>query len=235
MLALRLALLILAGSLGAPAVCALGIEPLGITLSPAQPTQTLRVRNDSDVPRRVQLETLDWHGWDNARRQMAQTPSATLIANPPVFLLPARASQLVRIGLPEAPPGTVQRAFRLLVRELPALAPTDTPAGHVTLLVNFNLPVFYTPSVSAPARLQWQAETAAGQRRLYAHNLGERAIRLTQVHANGTPLAPQDGHNGYLLAGQRLAWLLPASAGQTLSLTVQDNQGQWFNADVAPP
>ncbi|AOY00350.1 molecular chaperone [Jeongeupia sp. USM3] len=217
---------------------ALGIEPIRIELSPARPSQTLTVRNDGDQPRLVQLETFDWQGWDSASQQMALSTSRTLIANPPAFRLAAHASQLIRVGLSEAPGGAMQRGYRILVRELLPLEPQPASGpGQVALLVNFNLPVFYTPDgTPVGAKLEWRGERGVdGRRLLVATNPGAVAVRVAEVQADGVRLSPFGGHNGYLLAGQSLSWGVGDGERRQLNLRIRDDKGQWSNANVALP
>lgn len=224
-------------SLHAGTASALGVEPIRIELSPGKPTHVLRIRNDSMDTRLVQLEGFDWLGWDSDKHRLALTPSSRLIANPPVFTLAPKATQLVRVGLIDTPGEAVQQAFRLLVRELQPLQGVEPrPHSQISLLITFNLPVFFTPSRTGPARLDWHGERGEdGRRYLTAINRGEKAARITEVRlAGGGQPVPVAGHNGYLLAGQSASWQIGEGAGH-LKARVKDDKGQWSDVSVELP
>ncbi|MDA8656068.1 fimbria/pilus periplasmic chaperone [Luminiphilus sp.] len=76
----------------------------------------LTVRNDGTEPASLQMEMLNW---SQAQGQDVLTPTRELLANPPIFTVPAGGSQLVRVGLRRAPDGQRELTYRIVLQELP--------------------------------------------------------------------------------------------------------------------
>lgn len=213
---------------------AMVVNPIRVELAPNQPSQTVTVTNDSDRPLSVQLETFDWNGWDTTKKAMQLSPSDVLIANPPAFQLAPKEVQLIRVGLMDAPQGDVQHAYRLFIRELPSLEPKK--GATINILVHFSVPVFYTPAAaSMEAKLVWRSERQKdGLFRVMVTNEGKSAVRLIDVKPTegALKISAVGDHNGYVLAGQTLAWLVNAHVGQTLNFRLQQGDGQWTTTHV---
>jgi len=93
-------LLVMGASVASAA--SLGVSPVRVTLSESQSMGALTVRNDGTEPASLQMEMLNW---SQAEGQDVLTPTRELLANPPIFTVPAGGSQLVRVGLRRGPPG----------------------------------------------------------------------------------------------------------------------------------
>ena len=77
------------------------VSPVRVDLSARKATAAMTVRNDSDQPVVIQLQTV---AWSQAGGQDSTTPTSDLIATPPLFTLPAQSSQIVRVGLRKPDP-----------------------------------------------------------------------------------------------------------------------------------
>ena len=93
-----------------------GVSPVRVTLSETQQMDAITVRNDGTEPVSMQLEVLNWS--QEAGKDVL-TPSRELLANPPIFTVPAGGSQLVRVGLRRAPDGQRELTYRICLQELP--------------------------------------------------------------------------------------------------------------------
>ena len=93
-----------------------GVSPVRVTLSESQSMGALTVRNDGTEPASLQMEMLNW---SQAQGQDVLTPTRELLANPPIFTVPAGGSQLVRVGLRRAPDGQRELTYRIVLQELP--------------------------------------------------------------------------------------------------------------------
>ena len=98
----------------------LGVSPVRVTLSESQSMGSLTVRNDGTEPASLQMEMLNW---SQAEGQDVLMPTRELLANPPIFTVPAGGSQLVRVGLRRAPDGQRELTYRLVLQELPPPIP----------------------------------------------------------------------------------------------------------------
>ena len=94
----------------------LGVSPVRVTLSESQSMGSLTVRNDGTEPASLQMEMLNW---SQAEGQDVLMPTRELLANPPIFTVPAGGSQLVRVGLRRAPDGQRELTYRIVLQELP--------------------------------------------------------------------------------------------------------------------
>ena len=74
----------------------IGVSPVRVTLSDSQRIGSFSVRNDGAEPVTMQMELLSW-----LQREGSDVFATTreLLANPPIFTIPAGGSQLVRVGL----------------------------------------------------------------------------------------------------------------------------------------
>jgi fimbrial chaperone protein len=99
----------------------LGVSPVRVTLSDSQKIGSLSVRNDGTEPITMQMEVLSW-----SQREGKAVFAATreLLANPPIFTIPAGSSQLIRVGLRRAPDVQRELTYRIAIQEL---APPPDP------------------------------------------------------------------------------------------------------------
>lgn len=184
------------------------VAPVMITMSEARNMVSLRVRNGRDRPVAFEVDVYDWRQ-ENGRDVL--TPSGDLLIAPGVFEAPAGAEQVVRLGaLPESVRN--ERAFRVILRELPAQREGRTALGFS---LELSLPVFVTPR-DAQSRLEARADAAV----LTLSNQGRAHIRLSSVATEaGAVQAPR-----YLLAGSSVEIALPQDA-RTVRLVCADIDG----------
>ena len=107
-------LLVMGASVASAA--SLGVSPVRVTLSESQSMGAITVRNDGAEPVSMQMEMLNW---SQAEGKDVLTPTRDLLANPPIFTVPAGGSQLVRVGLRRAPDGQRELTYRIGLQELP--------------------------------------------------------------------------------------------------------------------
>ena len=128
-------LLVMGASVASAA--SLGVSPVRVTLSESQSMGALTVRNDGTEPASLQMEMLSW---SQAEGQDVLTPTRELLANPPIFTVPAGGSQLVRVGLRRAPDGQRELTYRIVLQELPP--PPNPDFMGTRMLMRISLPVF---------------------------------------------------------------------------------------------
>ncbi|WP_165848047.1 fimbrial biogenesis chaperone [Paraburkholderia lacunae] len=217
------------------------VSPVRVELSAAHPSIALTVRNESaDEPVVVQLRTVAW-SQDTGDDIYAQTTD--LLAAPPIFTIPAGASQVIRIGLRRPPTAEQEISYRLFLREVPP-APKPGFAG-VQIALEMSLPVFIKPkSASAPV-LHWQAASQPGSDgalKLIVKNDGTAHAQVANLvlsaAGNDRPVATH-GQFAYILPGQSRQLTFTPSSGSTppvaagLHLTGYSDAGD-IDSNVAP-
>ncbi len=208
-----------------------GVSPVRVTLSETQQMGAVTVRNDSIEPVSMQLEVLNWS--QEAGKDVL-TPSRELLANPPIFTVPAGGSQLVRVGLRRAPDGQRELTYRIALQELPPPPKPDFMGSR--MLMRVSLPVFVLPEVDAKPVLRWQAtRTSQGGLKVSLTNNGNAHIQIANfklsMPGSAQPWVTKQSSE-YVLPGQSRDWNLRANAeypaplpGVTLQLFAQTDAG----------
>lgn len=211
--------------------------PTRIELTREHPVAVLEVRNDNPDPTLVQIERMSW-GQDGGTDRYAAT--SLLIGTPPVFELPAGATQTVRVAFRNWQQLTAEKAFRIYVREVPRVSGRASSGLQFALRVG--VPVFANPP-GAASHLQWVLETiAGGQLALSARNTGGRwahIVRLEVRTAGSGPVLWHSNEAGYVVAGGERLWsgvALPAvRSGQQVEVLAVTDAGDLRDTVTLPP
>src|SRR5919197_3432502 len=94
----------------------LQVSPLRLTLSSAQTIDAITVHNSGSDSMVVQVQAFTWSQEDE---QDIYIPTKEILANPPIFSLPAGGSQILRIGLRREPPQQRELSYRLYLQQIP--------------------------------------------------------------------------------------------------------------------
>lgn len=164
----------------------------------------------------VQIQAMDWRQEDG---RDVLSPSAALLASPPMIRIQPGARQSVRV-LARGPAGG-ERAFRLLVSQLPDAA-QDGDGVHV--LLQFSVPVFAGHDRHMAPDLKWSVRDGI----LIAANAANQTAKLEGLAVNGVPRAS-------------LAYLLPGASRDfgavtgPVRVTVHEGRSDRdLSADVRP-
>ena len=209
----------------------IGVSPVRVTLSDSQKIGSLSVRNGGTEPITMQMEILSW-----SQREGKAVFAATreLLANPPIFTIPAGNSQLVRVGLRRAPDAQRELAYRVILQELPP--PPNPDAMGMFMTMRISLPVFVLPEIDTKPVLLWQAaRTSQGALKISLSNSGNAHIQIKNFKLSlldsAQPWLTQQSSD-YVLAGQSRDWILPANPenpapppGVSLKLFAQTDAG----------
>jgi fimbrial chaperone protein len=212
----RLRALLLAAALSAPAAARAGeleIAPILVELSGAARSATVVLRNGGGTPARYEVRALDWAQKPDGGMELS--PTRELVVFPPLLELGPGESRSIRLGT-ELRPGATERAWRLMVEELPR---ADGPPGasHVAVLTRVGVPVFLLPAKST-AKATLAFLPAEGNRiRVRLANEGStrlrpRAAALKVVGPDGSPLLERALDPWYVLAGGERIYEIEASA-----------------------
>jgi len=215
----------------------IGVSPVRVTLSDSQKIGSLSVRNGGTEPITMQMEILSW-----SQREGKAVFAATreLLANPPVFTIPAGSSQLVRVGLRRAPDAQRELSYRVILEELPPPPDPDSSGSDsgsgASMTLRISLPVFVSPEIEAKPVLLWQAvRTSQGELKISLSNNGNAHIQIKNFKLSlldsVQPWATLQTSD-YVLAGQSRDWIVPANPenpaprpGVSLKLFAQTDAG----------
>lgn len=201
------------------------IAPVMVAMSANHHISSLRLRNGRE--RAVSFEA-DVYAWSQQDDQDVLTPTHDVLISPGVFEIPAGHEQVVRLGV-VTPDGQQERAYRLVLRELPSPTPRNNGLGFT---LEMSLPIFVTPIGARPA-LVVHTEDAEGGLRLLISNQGAAHLQILGAEdpSAGALHAPR-----YLLAGATAHIELTAGV-QTVRLDTADLTGarNTRTVDVAAP
>lgn len=205
------------------------VWPIDPVIEHDQSGSMLWLENKGTSTARLQVRVLGWEqhsGTDQLSRQ------SDVIASPPAAEVEPGQRQLVRLVRVVSVPQGQERAFRVLVDEIPGVsqAPNKTsPEQSVGLkfLLRYSIPLFVsgegvwtrqnfqTPrdmTQASQPTLHFSVVNKGAHRWLVVRNSGAVHARLTSVtYTQGERLLWQSpGLLGYVLAGAQMSWPVPA-------------------------
>lgn len=233
---------LLAGVLLACGVgCAAVAESASVTISPvvleiASPRKAIAVTvtNNGDRPVTFQTEAMVWQQQVNGADH--NEPTEDLLVVPPMFEVPAQASQIFRVMLRSPAPSPVERTYRVMLEDITEEQAAGSGQASVTFKLTHSLPVLIAPSGKVANALRWRpcppeaasapaisprspsVRTAEACVRLL--NAGNRRVKVLTLTLSGDnwqqAMSLKDGVN--VLAGSEREWRMPLQAGQTGAL-----------------
>lgn len=209
----------------------LTVMPVVINMQPGQLAATISISGQGGAETSYQVRAFAWSEKGDAEQL---DPTGDVLLSPPLGVIPANATQVVRIVI-RKPPKDRESVYRLLLDQIP---PPSAP-GTVRIALRLSLPIFVEPTNRVTPHIDWHVERDANGISLVAVNNGTRHERIHDIvlSAGTTTFKPQGDSSPYLLAGAtrrfRLAGdgVLPA-AGANLHLTAQSDGGK---IDVTVP
>jgi len=219
---------------GAATAGSLEISPVSVNLIAGQNAKVIEIRNRGDSAAAIQIRAFAWSQSGDADI-LASTQD--IIVSPPIFTIPAGASQTIRLLL-RGKGGTGERSYRLLLDEVP---PTNTQRNQVGIALRISMPVI-AAAVAPPSRsLRWRARRGPdNQVLLSAANLGNvydkvHAIAVT-LPDGSHPKIVSSGENPYLLADAQRQWVVHAGTPPaTLQLSVTTQAGASEHVLIVDP
>jgi fimbrial chaperone protein len=177
------------------------VAPVTIAMAEGQNVGSFRVDNGRALPISFQI---DAYAWTQTNGRDVLTPTRALAVAPSILEVTPGGERLVRVALsPTARDPEIERAFRLIIKELPTGA---SPAGRARILLELSIPVFATASGATP-RLEVRRSEGA----LYLANEGRAHARVLEVRSDrqgaGAPFSLR-----YLLSGSSAPLMLPETA-----------------------
>ena len=206
----------------------LEIGPTRIQMVGQERTATLTVRNSNTAPANIQVRAMDWSQADGTDQY---APSRLLFASPPQTALAPGESQVIRLVVEKLPPSATERAFRLVIDQIPTGTPDD--GAGVRVAIRALVPVFVTGSTADRPRLRWNATRSGQNVTLTATNEGRAHERLIDAKLTAGTTSVGQPIEGYVLANARRSWTITGvpAAARSLRLAGAGEFGQ-VRADV---
>ncbi|MDX1803002.1 MAG: fimbria/pilus periplasmic chaperone [Alcanivorax sp.] len=182
----------------------LTVAPLGLTLQPNQDNATLTLTNGAGNSSYYQIQLFAWSQRDG-KRQLRQQQQ--LVVSPPVTLIPANATQTIRIVRQAAIPTQAEQSYRLIISEIPERNREKVP-NRVQMLLRLSVPIFVGSDQQQP-----QLSARIHDHQLMIKNLGNkhaRLVRLAVVDSRNKEHVLKRGLAGYVLPASAMFWDLPA-------------------------
>jgi fimbrial chaperone protein len=212
----------------------LQISPVSIAFQPAQAASGINLQNYGDTPLYGQVRV---YAWDQKDGVDVLTPTADLVASPPVIEVAPNSAQTIRLVRRAAAPAGAERSYRILIDEIPR----GDAASGVAIRLQYSVPVFVASSSAAAApAVTWSVVRKDGDTVLRAANGGTLHAQLgaTRVRTEaGQEVELSKGLLGYALAGRTREWKLAqdkaaALQGKLTVITTVNTRDEQF--PVAP-
>ncbi|MDN6873303.1 molecular chaperone [Pseudomonas citronellolis] len=191
------------------------IWPIDPVLEHDQRASALWLENRGAEPAQLQLRIFAWSQTGGEERFQAQRE---VVGSPPMLRIPAGARQLVRLTrLAPTAPGS-ERAYRVVIDEIPRPQAQQPAAGGngIRFQLRYSVPLFlYGDGLgakdAATARLDWRLVDEGDRTYLEVSNRGAVHVRLTRaaIEQGNSTLPVGDDLLGYVLAGSAMRWPLP--------------------------
>ena len=204
-------LFLLVAGVNVVSAASIGVSPVRATLSANQKIETITVRNTGSELMSVQLEVMSWSQQDG---EDVFTATREVLANPPIFTIPAGGSQIVRVGLRRAIDTQRELSYRIILEELPP--PPEPGLMGAQMSLRISVPVFISPEVKARPVPLWQAiHTPQGGVKVTMTNTGNAHIQILNFQLllpGSTQSWVTKKTSDYVLPGQIFEWTLPANS-----------------------
>lgn len=120
----------------------LEVTPVQLALSAKQRIAVVKVTNRSDERSLLQLSLFDWQ--QSPKGKDIYKTSHDILLTPPLFILPAHKTQVIRFALRHPTYNTLQKAYRVHLKEVQQ--PRQKKLGQTLyFLMDISLPLFVQP------------------------------------------------------------------------------------------
>jgi len=205
---LALLLVVLVPTSAVHAAASLVVRPTRVVITEDQDIVAITVDNQGDTETAIQMQLMKWSQRDG---EDVYEPSDDmgLMACPPLFVVGAGSTQIVRVGLEQDRKNwNSEEAYRLFIQEIPP-EPAEGETG-VQVALRIGVPVFLPPKDFSQPNLTWHMESRG------AAGLWMTVSNSGTVHAlvSGVQLSSRSGFrfaasaHQYVLPGATMSWRL---------------------------
>lgn len=207
---------------GLATASSLEISPVSVNLVAGQNVKVIEIRNRGGSAVAIQIRAF---AWSQAGDTDLLAPTKDLILSPPIFTIPAGASQTIRLLL-RGKAGTSERSYRLLVDEVPS---PNAQRNQVGIAFRISMPVIAAAALPPARNLGWRARRGPGNQILVSAtnsgNIYDKVHAIAVTLPDGSqPKVASSGDNPYLLPGAERRWIVQGAtppASVRLNVTTQ--------------
>jgi fimbrial chaperone protein len=182
---------------------------------------SFRLRNGRD--RETAFEARAF-AWTQQNGESVLTPAPEIILAPSTFVTPPNGEQIIRVGARGAMTGPNERAYRVVLRELPN--PNDTSPGF-RLLVEMSMPIFFTQRGARGVLYAQRSQDASGAPQIMLRNNGSARLQLSEAPESAAIVnLPR-----YLLPGAEAVRTYRPGALRVMAATAGDIAPNLFDLD----
>ncbi|OUJ88095.1 pilus assembly protein, partial [Acinetobacter nosocomialis] len=176
------------------------LSPISLEMVDNQTASSLSIYNQSSESSNFQTRVFEWLQVDGKDQLI---PTDDVVISPPVFKLPSDGSFNLRVVRVNATPVTDEKAYRIILDELPQPVDSRKVSQGVTVLLRSSLPLFVV-NKNAFAQINWKIENSQNQPFLVLNNTGTRHALLSYLSiidktTNNSYPIPVNTVNGYIL------------------------------------
>jgi len=191
------------------------IDPLLVQLDADNRNAVMTITNTSARELRFEIKANTWDQTQAGAMQL--TPTTDLVVFPPLVTLKPRSTQRVRVGT-DVPQGAVEKAYRLMIEELPNSAAPAT-GTRVAVRTRVGVPVFLSPTKSVRSGRMDPVTVNKGVATVTLTNTGTIHAMVDEVSVRGMaapdmPVFDESLKGWYVLAGKSRTWTYPIQAAQ---------------------
>lgn len=211
------------------------VKPTSVSLDDNRAPGSVSVINTGKESVRFQVKAVAWT--QNERGEMALSPTKDVVVYPSLFTVPAGSTQSVRVAV-VAQRGAKERAYRILVEELPSPRPESERTGNeIRVLMHMGIPVFLAPSSASKFAGSVEAALDGGKVHITARNQGSIHVRVGQVRVSG-PHFERTVAGWYVLPGDTQVYdvAVPSCGnGEQLKIEASTDRGTWTRSIACRP
>ena len=211
------------------AATSLRVSPIRVELSSNTPTSLLRLTNDDETARVVQVELM---AWSQEKQRDSFQPSNDIVVNPPIFTVAPGKTQFIRMGLRHPVTSNDELAYRLFMTEVPQDQAVAVQPGQLNVVLRLSVPVFVSPQTAISPTLRWTAVSNQDNSiKITATNTGNVHYQIKGLELSDSQqsrVLAKETQGVYLLPGQSWQWLLKPRIRQKADffhLSVHTDQG----------